>query len=232
MQKEKHEKGDDEEQEQFTEDESDSSENEGTGHGVDNYENLVKSERDPCMTEECGVVGRGEDVINKSGIGKLAESLESPQKEQEEITRIKAIPRNVMESENRVNVFGGKDKDEHEDEYSKLLRHAGTCMMRTRELVEYRTHGRNKIRVNDKRYLPKLKGYIKKHCHIPRSEPIKLAIDLENETALLWEGNHRITCIDGMTAGDNPQFVKTQLIFVNLKGQTNYRGKSPRLRWY
>ena len=224
-----HEKGDDEEQDRFTENESDSSENEGTWHGVDNYENLVKSERDPCITEECGVVERGKDVINKSGIGKLAESLESPQKEQEEITRIKAIPRNVM-SENRVNVFGGKDEDEHEDAYSKLLKYAGTCMIRTRKLVEYRTHDRNKIRVNDKRYLRKLKGYIKKPCHIPISEPIKLGIDLENETALLWEGNHRITYIDGMKAGDYPQFVKTQLIFMNLKGQTNYRGQSPRLK--
>ena len=70
-----------------------------------------------------------------------------------------------MESENRVNVFGGKDKDEHKDEYSKLLRHTGTCMIRTGEFVEYRTHDRNKIRVKDKRYLTNVKGYIKKHCH-------------------------------------------------------------------
>ena len=91
--------------------------------------------------------------------------------------------------EKKGKIADNLNNTEVEDEYTKLLQHSSLCKIKTTQLIAYRTHDRNTVRVKDKRYLAKLQKYIKENGNIPTEDPIVLAIDREDGTAVLWEGN-------------------------------------------
>ena len=70
-----------------------------------------------------------------------------------------------------------------------MLQHVMTCKIKSKELIRYKMHERYVARINSKGYLLKLRKYIKERKEIPTIEPIIMAIDKENEAAILWEGN-------------------------------------------
>ena len=84
--------------------------------------------------------------------------------------------------------------------------------------------------MKDKRYLTKLQKYIKENGNIPTEDPIVLAIDREDGTAMLWEGNHRLTCVSNLKEGDYPEFIRVKFFFANLEDEVNFQGKIPRLK--
>ena len=133
---------------------------------------------------------------------------------------------NALEGQNKQTESNDSDED---DEYTRMLRHARKCKVKTRQLVDFRTHDRRKVMVNDKKYLQEMKKYIKKHHLIPSNAPITLAVDKDLGSALLWEGNHRITCIHEMKDDEFPEFVKVQFVAINLSQSTNYLGYLPKL---
>ena len=121
--------------------------------------------------------------------------------------------------------------NECDDEYGRMLQHVMTCKIKSKELIRYKMHDRYVARINSKGYLLKLRKYIKERKEIPTNKPIIMAIDKENEAAILWEGNLRITCISNMKDGEYPECVRVKFIFMNLKAEVNYQGLLPRLKF-
>ena len=74
-----------------------------------------------------------------------------------------------------------------------------------------------------------MKKFIKDHHSMPTDAPITLAVDKVLGSALLWDGNHRITCVDKMKDGEFPEFVKVNFTFINLSDSTNYLGNLPKV---
>ena len=111
---------------------------------------------------------------------------------------------------------------ECDDEHRRMLQHVMTCKIKSKELIRYKMHDRYVARMNSKGYLLKLRKYIKERKEIPTNEPIIMAIDKENEAAILWEGNLRITCISNMKDEEYPEYVRVKFILMNLKAEVNY----------
>ena len=75
-----------------------------------------------------------------------------------------------------------------------------------------------------------MEKYIKKTKTIPIQDPIRMAVDLEDGSAILCEGNHRITCVNNMKLGQYPEFVRVKFFSMNLEGEVNYLGMRSRLK--
>ena len=98
-------------------------------------------------------------------------------------------------------------------------------MVKVDELIKFRMHDRNKTRANDKTSLKEMEKYTKKTKTIPIQDPIRMAVDIEDGSAIRWGGNHRITCANNMKLGQYPEFVRVKFFSTNLKCELNYLGR-------
>ena len=185
--------------------------------------------------------GSEQENIKTSGTGSGSEKerASKDQKVKEKYSsQTQESERNVKESTSKNETYNQKINEketgkieienDHEsddnDEYTKLLKHSYTCMVKVDELIKFRMHDRNATRVNGKTYLKEMVKYI------PIQDPIMMAVDLEDGSAILWEGNHRITCASNMKFGQYPEYVRVKFFITNLQGEVNYLGMRPRLK--
>ena len=64
---------------------------------------------------------------------------------------------------------------------------------------------------------------------IPNSDKITLAVDKDKGTAVIWDGNHRLTCASNLRKCDYPDYVRIKIIFMSLDSIRNYKGEQPKL---
>ena len=95
------------------------------------------------------------------------------------------------------------------------LDHHRHCKTSSKELVRYRQLDRN-IK-ESKPYMDKMRNYIRLNGDVPMpySSKIILAVDGTTKQAVLWDGNHRISCIEKMKAGF-PVYVPVNFVRMNL----------------
>ena len=83
-------------------------------------------------------------------------------------------------------------------------------MTKTLQLADYQEFDRSVVTVSDDpKKLTKLMAYIRKNRNFPTGDgAIKLGIDKFNQTAVILDGNHRLTCAAKMRVGSYPEYVK------------------------
>ena len=135
-----------------------------------------------------------------------------------------------------------KDKSNTEsssddDTYFKMKRHPMSCEVKTTELIPYLMMDRNTVKHHDDPlYMNKLETYIETSHKIPTGlegiegseqvyQPITVHYDVHNGTAIVWEGNHRITAVSNLEEGDFPEFVHVRF----NKGNLNYEKNAHKL---
>ena len=117
------------------------------------------------------------------------------------------------------------------DDYGKILQHKRKCQIKVKELIKYREFDRNVQKIVDKKsYIPDMMKYIKSHQSFPQKtgENIKLAIDKERGSAMIYDGNHRLTCASNMDISFSPQYVKVDFLFQHLSGDKTLLPSCPK----
>ena len=95
------------------------------------------------------------------------------------------------------------------DEYSRRLDHVGSCQTKTLQLAEYSEFDRSITPRSDPSYFRKLLSFVKKNRSFPTNDgSIKLGIDKINGTAVVLDGNHRLTCATKLESLSYPEYVK------------------------
>ena len=115
--------------------------------------------------------------------------------------------------------------DSSDDEYANTLKHHDSCRIKTRQLIKYRMIERNGNGTKGKKYLQQLKQFIKNSHIIPSADPISLAVDRETGRAVIWDGNHRLSCVQNLKDGEYPEFVKVNIFQRNLDGESGCSGE-------
>ena len=113
------------------------------------------------------------------------------------------------------------DDDDAMDEYSRRLIHVSRCMVKTTNFFDYRSHDFNKD-PSKKKYLEEMKKYIQKNKTITGS--ITLAIDKNEDNAIIWDGNHRLSCLFELDEKYCPKYVPVKFIFLT-HGEKNYNNE-------
>ena len=99
-----------------------------------------------------------------------------------------------------------------DDPYTQRLTHVSSCKTKTLELAAYREFDRNIVKVTDEDEddrIPAMTAFIEENgCFPTRDGKIKLGVDKMNQTAMILDGNHRLTCAANMPVGSYPEYVK------------------------
>ena len=116
-----------------------------------------------------------------------------------------------------------KNESPERDSYSCMLSHHQRCRVNAESLVKFRQLDRN-IEKDSVKYMNKMKKFIKDNNCVPSESSCKvhLVIDRYSNRAVLWDGNHRISCIAAMKL--NRLYIPVQFSRMNLENTIGYDG--------
>ena len=109
------------------------------------------------------------------------------------------------------------ESPEPEDSYARILRHHRKCKVKSKELVKFREMERDTE--ERKEHMRDMMKFISSNGDIPArfSSKVYLVADDETKQAVLWDGNHRFSCIAKMNEG-YPEYVPVRFSRMNLDG--------------
>ena len=181
---------------------------------------------DPSLSREPLFEGlETEVVVDERDDALLAEAIAAIQRaEHESVKNIYAKPRGRSYRINSTNELDKEDDNsdttefDEIDDYSRRLKHVRSCMTKTLQLADYREFDRSvTVRSDNPKYLSELMKYIRKYRNFPAGDgSIKLGIDKFNQTAVILDGNHRLTCAAKMRGISYPEYVKFQDQYGNF----------------